>query len=95
MIEVISGMFTTVGAGRSKIFGAECVGKQLRHRAGTGGGIDEQTRTAVLEQDLPAPAARHQYCSACVTHRDGAKAAPTTGDQVTDEYAFGTKTQAV
>jgi hypothetical protein len=60
MIEVISGMVSTVGPGRGKILGTEGIGKEFRHRAGTGGGVDEQAGAAVFQEDLPASAARHQ-----------------------------------
>jgi hypothetical protein len=73
-----------------EIVGAERVGEERGETTRAALGVDLEIGAAVFEKHLPAPAARGQNVAPGVAHGDGPKAASTLGDQVTDEYTFGT-----
>ena len=74
-----------------KIIGPERVGEQLGHGPRPPGRVDEQVGSAVLDEELAAAPAGHQNGAAGVADGDRSQPSATTGNEVTDEYTFGTK----
>jgi hypothetical protein len=95
MTVTMSGTAVLVLPHGREIVGAERVGEEIGEATRAALGVDLEIGAAVFEKHLPAPAARGQDVASGVADGDGPETASTLGEQVTDEYAFGTQTQSV
>ncbi len=78
------GWVTAFPLAAGQIVGTECVGQKVAKGRGPDRMVDEHLRSAVLQQHLPAPAARHQQLAVGGHTRQGDQPAATAGIEGAD-----------